>query len=470
MAVTTGRRTTLGTLTRGPARPSDTPTRLRRVAAVLALCTATTWGALSLTLSGAHGVVTEAGSRTVPSIVDSGQAAYYLADADRVAAASFASGSVRLTGPGQQYQDDLKSAHQALARVAEHDPTGAAGSAQLQAVAGLLVEYTGLVEQAHAAEGDGGLGGAYLGYASGLMHKPDDGILARIGQLQAAELDRLAQHRRSVWTAPGLLFAVLAPALVGLVVLVRTQRFLRRHFHRRVNPCLLAASVLLTALAGWSAVGTVGVDDASATAGDRVVPRLVAAWKVRTVTAAAAGSDTAAVVRGERAGKLAAGFYRYSGMLTDREITAKLVDEAKLRPPEFGGTLADLLRPELAVDGKPGTTGATRREAALRTLQDYRAFVAAHDTLQLGVAVDRPGLGPSAAGPARTELGGAIAALDTDLAEVTDLGRRQLADAVADSRSDRGLGLAVPLLCAAVALLCGLGLWPRIDEYRAVAR
>ncbi|MER8184525.1 hypothetical protein [Kitasatospora sp. NPDC094015] len=445
-----------------------TPGRLRHAAVALVLCTAASWGAISLAVGQGQAVVGAAGSRTIPAVMDTGEAAYRLADADRVASAGFASGAAALTGPGRQYQDDLKSAHQALARVAEHGTPGAGGGAQLETVAGLLVEYSGLIAQAHATEGSEGLSSAYLGYASQLMHRPGDGILARIEQLRAGEREQLARQRRSAWTAPLLLVAVLAPAVLGLLLLVRTQLFLRRHFNRRINPCLLAATVLLATLAGWTATSLLGVDSAFARTGDREVPRLAAAWQVRTAVAAAAGNDTAAVVRGEPAAKVAAGFYQYSGTLTDREITSELVDRALTRQPDFRGALADLLLPDLAVPVGPGV--AADRETALHTLRDYRAFVGAHNALQLGAATGRPGLAQAAAGASPEQLGGAHDALDLDLAAITDLGKRRLAEGAAAARPGFGLPVAVPVLCAAIAVLCGLGLWPRIEEYRAVTR
>ncbi|MFD7828032.1 hypothetical protein [Kitasatospora sp. NPDC059803] len=59
------------------------------------------------------------------------------------------------------------------------------------------------------------------------------------------------------------------------------------------------------------------------------------------------------------------------------------------------------------------------------------------------------------------------AAFDADLARLSELDRQRLADAESAARSDLDLGRALPVLCAAIAVLCLGGLWPRIDEYRA---
>ncbi|MFF1792045.1 hypothetical protein ACFVX9_36995 [Kitasatospora sp. NPDC058243] len=69
--------------------------------------------------------------------------------------------------------------------------------------------------------------------------------------------------------------------------------------------------------------------------------------------------------------------------------------------------------------------------------------------------------------PSSPNLPAPGAAFDADLARLTELDRQRLADAESAARSDLGLGRALPVLCAAIAVLCLGGLWPRIDEYRA---
>ncbi|MCZ4123444.1 hypothetical protein [Streptomyces sp. H39-S7] len=456
---------------REPSPPPATPRRLRRAVLALLLCTVALWGSLQLALTGAHTAISAAAAHTVPAIVDTSQVAYFLADADRVAAGSFASGTVALSGPGQRYQDDLKSAHQALARAAEHDATGPAGSGQLQAIEGLLVEYTSLIEQAHATAGRGVLSTAYLSYASNLMHKPDSGILAQVQLLQAADQQALSRQRHSPWLAPATLYGVLVPAAVALVLLVATQRFLSRHFHRRINPYLLAASGLLITLAGWTVVATLHSDRAFTTACDEALPSLTASWQARTLARQAAGADALAIVQTAPGQGFSHGFATYTAPLADRPVTPAVIEAARTGGPAFQGILADLLRSDLG----PDSDDTARRDTALRTLQDFRRFTAADTDLQrqaaghdfAAAATTDPAMVATAVGPGPTQLGGTGATLDMDLTRLTDLHRQRLADAEASARSDLGLQLALPVLCAAIAALCLAGLWPRIDEYRA---
>ncbi|MEU3460788.1 hypothetical protein ABZ721_12625 [Streptomyces sp. NPDC006733] len=428
-----------------------------------------------MALSGAHTTIASAAAHSVPAIVDTSQVAYYLADADRVAAGSFASGTVRLSGPGQRYQDDLKSAHQALARAAEHDAAGTAGSGQLQAIEGLLVEYTSLIEQAHAAAGQGALATAYLSYASNLMHKPADGILAQVRTLQVANQQELSRQRHTRWLAPAMLYGVLSPAAAALVLLVATQRFLSGHFHRRINPYLLAASALLITLAGWTVVATSHSDRAFTTACDEALPSLTAAWQARTLARQAAGSDALAVVQTGPGQGFSPGFSTYTAPLADRPMTPAVIQAARTDAQAFRGLLADLLRGDLGPGAPDSSDSPERRDTAVRTLQDFQHFTAADADLRqqaarhdfAAAATTDPAMVATAVGPGATQLGGAGTALDTDLARLTDRHRQRLADAEVSARSDLGLRLALPLLCAAIAALCVAGLWPRIDEYRA---
>ncbi|MDJ0343504.1 hypothetical protein QMK19_18310 [Streptomyces sp. H10-C2] len=450
---------------RGSLRSSNSaPGRLARTVIALILCTLALWGALEFALSGAHSAVSEAESGAMPAIVDTSQVAYYLADADRVAATSFVSGTVRLGGPGQRYQDDLKSAHQALARAAEHDATGADGSGQLQSIEGLLVEYTSLVEQAHANEGQGALGISYLSYASGLMHQKDDGILAHVQRLGAAEQQALARQRSTWWLTPSVLLGVLAPGAIALILLIRTQRYLRRHFHRRINPCLLAASVLLVALGGWTTVATLHTDRAFNTACDTVLPRLTASWQARTLIARAAGSDTQAVLLTLPGQPFSSGFADYTRPLAEPAVSSQMLIAARSGPPSLHGVLADLLQADLALDP---ADNSGKRKAALDTLEHFQRFTAAHAQVQQQADQRDPALVSTAVGPGGTQLGGAEAAVDGDLALRTDLDRQKLAEAADSARSGLGTGPAIPVLGAALAVLCLCGLWPRIDEYRA---
>ncbi|WP_035841824.1 hypothetical protein [Kitasatospora azatica] len=412
----------------------STPASLRLRVLALLLCVAALWATMGLTFGGAHGAVSDADARAVPAVADTAQVGYFLADADRVAVESLLSGTMRLSGPGQRYQEDLKNAHQALAQAAEHDATGASGSGKLQTVEGLLVDYTSLVEQAHANAGQSVLAGAYLSYASRLMQAPDSGILARVEKLRRDERQAVDQHRQSPWLAPGVLLGVLAPAALGLALLVGTQRFLSRHFNRRLNPALLAGSLLLAGLAGWGLVQSLHTDRAfdSATA---ALDNLSGAWQARALAAQASAGDALAVVEGDPAESFPAGLVGY----------------------------ADQVRDLVQSDSAP-----TDQDTTAQVIDSLEKFRAANAEVERQAAGRDPAAAATVLGRGPAQLGGSGAALDAGLSRLTVLAQQRLGAAQSSAGAELGLGPGLPLLSVTVAGLCLLGLWPRIDEYRGV--
>ncbi|ONH29153.1 hypothetical protein [Pseudofrankia asymbiotica] len=265
---------------RGRAGETSTPRRLLLLAGLVVLATLAVGAtAVATVLSQRHTAVTLA-DRTSPTVVDAVRARALLADADLVAAQS-------LLPPGSwgpptvQFQEDIKTAGQALARAAENSTAGEADRAQIQAVNnGLLVRYQGDVYIAAnavddtpaappatggpAAAGTGtgtgtqaatetvSLTGIYLAYASDLMREPT-GILSTVAAFQARNSANLPDEGTAPWA---LLGGHLAAAVALLVLLARAQVFLRRRFHRAMSLGLLGAAVVLVLLAGGLTVLT----------------------------------------------------------------------------------------------------------------------------------------------------------------------------------------------------------------------
>jgi hypothetical protein len=219
-------------------------------------------------------------------------------------------------------------------------------------------------------------------------------------------------------------------------------------------------------------VQTLHTDRAFSTACDGALPRLTASWQARTLAAQAAGSDALAIVETLPGQGFPNDFATYTVPLADPAVTPAVVAAARSEEPPLHGILADLLHSGLGTDPEHH---AGERGAALRTLQDFQQFTEADADLRRQAAALGSGAAPAsdpamvstAVGPGGAQLGGAGAALDADLASLTDLHRQRLADAESSARSDPGLGPALALLCAAIAVLCLGGLWTRIDEYRA---
>lgn len=287
--------------TRGghPRRPT-TPARLRRLLIALLAGAVLFWITATILQRGLQSVTQSVRDTASPAYLDAVQARAALSDADRAAWQSFRSGAAQLNGPGQQYQNDITTAGQAIERLAALEAPGSPGSSLLQTISGQLVNYQGLVEQADAgyrrdialgAAGKGDLGFAYLTYASSAMRDPQGGLLASIDQLAGPGQRALRGQLASPWADPVLLLALAVPALGTIIGIGVAQAFLRRRFHRAVSLPLLFAAAAACVLSGWLTLATVHADSAFAAARTTALPRLTALWQaqIKTVDTEAAG-------------------------------------------------------------------------------------------------------------------------------------------------------------------------------------
>lgn len=186
--------------------------------------------------------------RTAPAILAVSSAKTALIKADKAAVSSFRRGEVVLAGPGDDYQSQTALASQNLARAAELNQGGEVASRHLQVVEALLSEYLGAVEQADAHYRQPGgtvVGVADLWNASRLLHSGLDGVLVRLDDLILAQQGALDEQLSSGWTGPLVPALWMAPATLLLGPLVWTQWTLAKRFRRRLNPQLIAATVLL---------------------------------------------------------------------------------------------------------------------------------------------------------------------------------------------------------------------------------
>jgi hypothetical protein len=225
-----------------------------------------------------------------PAYLDAVQARAALSDADRAAWQSFLSGEGELIGPGQQYQNDITTAGEALERLAAFQAPGSQGSSQLQTISGQLVTYQGLVENADAAyrsevalgrASRGDLGVAYLTYASDAMRNQQGGLLAGIDQLVSADQATLGGQLGSPWASSALLLAFAAFAIAAIAAFAAAQMFLKRRFNRVVSLPLLLAATAACGLSAWLVIAVWNTDSAFAAARDTALPALTAQWNAQ---------------------------------------------------------------------------------------------------------------------------------------------------------------------------------------------
>lgn len=267
-----------------------TPGHLRRLLLLILTATVLLWLIATIVVQGLHGTVATVRDQNAPAFTDATEARAVLSDADRAAWQSFRSGEAQLTGPGQQYENDITTAGQDLEQLAALAPSGTAGQ-QLPTISGQLVNYQGLVEQADAANradiavGNASghdLGYAYLTYSSSAMRDPQGGLLASISGVTAADRQALDQGLGSWWASPVLLVLVVAAAGWLLWCILRAQRFLLRRFRRLVSPPLALAGVLAVVLLAWVLVTVLSAESSLGAARGTALPALTQVWQAQS--------------------------------------------------------------------------------------------------------------------------------------------------------------------------------------------
>lgn len=267
-----------------------TPGQLRRLLLLILTATVLLWLIATIVVQGLHGTAATVRDQDAPAFTDATEARAVLSDADRAAWQSFRSGEAQLTGPGQQYQNDITTAGQDLEQLAALAPSGTAGQ-QLPTISGQLVNYQGLVEQADAANradiavGNASghdLGYAYLTYSSSAMRDPQGGLLASISGVTATDKQALDQGLGSWWGSPVLLLLVVAAAGWLLWCILRAQRFLLRRFRRLVSPPLALAGILTVVLLAWVLVTVLSAESSLGAARGTALPALTSVWQTQT--------------------------------------------------------------------------------------------------------------------------------------------------------------------------------------------
>jgi hypothetical protein len=447
----------------GARRPAaSTPRRLRRLSRLI--------GALSvaLTLVGA-GALAAAGvtalgiqQRTVPAIVGMQRIHAWLSDADRGAANAYLAGGSEVTLPELQYQADIADASRELQNASEHDPGGGDTNQRLQQIAAMVDQYEGLVQTANVEDRLGvGVGTVYLLASTSLMHRPGTGILARVDALRDLYMDDLDRANLTLqvaqWMAP--VYAALAVVLAG--VLVATQVFVRRRFHRRRSPQLVAATLLLLVAAGASGMGAVQARQSVKAAEDRSYARLLNLYDARALLYDANGDESLSLIARDPTSRAAAdqAFQAETRRLVDRPLTDESMQAAARGDVAFGGMLADELR---------AAGAGTERSAAVRILQLYRRFLDIDAAVRARAAQgDEAGAIALALGTDQGQLTFAFADVDWYLGLAIQRLQDQFDSGMTYGEEVLAGTAAVELLALAIAALTSWGLRPRLEEFRA---
>jgi hypothetical protein len=411
-----------------------TPGVLTILAAALVLFSVLIGVLTALTVQGKAQALDDLTTRSGPLSVASQDIYRALSDADASATSAFLSGGLEPVELRERYESDIRQAEAALAvAVAAREPADVA-TGPLATLSGQLSVYTGLVETARANNRQGlPVGAAYQREASYLMRTA---LLPAANELYQAETTQVADDQDSAGSFP--MVAVLL-GLVGLVVLIAAQLFLRRRTNRVFNVGMLVATGAALVSLLWVVIASLGVSanvDASREDGSAQVDVLAQA---RITALAARANETLTLVA------------RGSGAAFEEQYNAARV--------ELGTLLDDAA--ELA------TSDAVRGEidSAAGLQQDWHGV---HE--QIRTADDGGDYETAVTLAVGAEENGAAARfdqLDTDLREAIEATTATFDDEVSQAgNAVTGAVVGVILLAILMAVGSAAGIWQRLKEYR----
>ncbi|WP_433604654.1 hypothetical protein [Prescottella agglutinans] len=358
-----------------------------------------------------------------------------LSMADEAATAGFLSGRVEAAAVRDRYNQAIGEASTAIVSTTEDV---AAGDAQASAAPAKLSRelsfYTAIVATARANSRAGNpIGVSYLNESSALMH---DTMLPAAEQLYTRHADAQADTQRHLARPPR---AALALCLVALIALIIAQRYLARRSHRRVNPGMIAATVLMALLAIWLAIAGMVSTNAS-THDTESAATMDALVRARIQAQQARADETLALLR------------RDSDIQSEQEYAQHVADVTRILD-ELQGQTAPTDAANAAVDDAVAALGDW--EASHRDLRDR---LGAGDYVgAVTIAVDG---GPEDAAAQFTRLDDALRdGIDSLREEASGYTSRSWSSL---SRLNVG-GVTIGVLAGfAVAA----GIWPRLSEYR----
>jgi len=418
-------------------------------------------GALFIIGAGTLGVAQRsvAGMRhaTVPAIVGAQQIHATLADADRAEANAFLSGATEAAAPHHQYELDIQKAARQLEQAAEQAGGDTAVGQQIQAVSVLITQYTTLVDIARADNEQGyPVGAAYLRQASELMHRPVDGILARVDQLGDLDAKDLSAENITLIVTVGLLLLYAVAAVVVLSLLSHTQGFLKQKFRRRRCGPLVVAGLLLAVVVGSTSLAGVATGYQLNMAEGQDYGRLLNLWHIRSLVYDANGAESLSLIARGNGDAFDRSFQSSTLLLMDRPVTDVLVDQAANGDVRFNGLLADELN----------ASSGSERAAAMDVLRAYRIFMGVDATMRArSEQGDHDSAALLALGSQPGQLGSAFTRLDAALGRNIQSVQDQFDFNMAVAEYTLLGAIVFQLLALAIVWSVQRGLKPRMDEY-----
>ncbi|CRZ14036.1 hypothetical protein [Mycolicibacterium neworleansense] len=240
-----------------------TPGRIAVMAVVLIMAVLAVGVAASATVSDRQQRLETLRSHTEP-LADAAQRIYSaLSAANTTAASAFLAGGAEPRTLRDRYDAAIGQASAGLVTASNGVASNDIHSLTLLTdLSNQLAVYTGMMATARTSNRDGRpIGVAYLSGSSTLLQQS---VLPDAEQLYRNQADAVTASERSV--SPSRV--VIGGAVLSLGLLVLAQVYLARRSHRRLNPGLVPASLLMAVLAVWLTVA--GVVSTHAANGARI--------------------------------------------------------------------------------------------------------------------------------------------------------------------------------------------------------
>jgi len=433
---------------------TTTPGRLRSASALLVvglLVFAAVTTAATEARSRAAGAVA---TSSAPELVTAESLYGNLADADATASTIFLRAGQEPRQLRLRYLADVAAAGRQLADFSHSAESSSATRAAIRTISERLPEYAGLVESARANNAQGfPVGAAYLRKASATMHNE---ILPAATDLYRDSARQLRDNYEA-GTSTLTLVLVLVAGLGMLALLVVVQVYVRRRSNRLLNLGLVAASVLVVGLLGWTLIRFAGAHDALNRAQQRGSDSVEVLSSARILTLRAQNNENLALIERGTGDVYVAEFERLMDQLGGKDGKSGLLGYATEIADRTGdGARIRALAPQF--------TSLRHLHTKVRA-QDVGGHY--NEAVALSVGTSDQTL---AASLGKAGSGQELAAVDElQHALQADIARSQarLASAAQDARSGFGvLEIAIPLFAVVAGLLVLLGLERRIGEYR----
>jgi hypothetical protein len=362
--------------------------------------------------------------------------------------------------PQQRYAADIVAASRQLERATQQGVGGDQAVQKLQEIAVQVGNYAQQVQAANATDIDPATRTFRLQSASNLMHG-QLGILAQVdsvGDIYAKDMDR---DNLALQVIGGVVILYAIVALVLLVLLFRTQRFVRARFRRRRNHRLLAATLLLVVVAGGTGLAAARAAQSIYGAHSVALMRLQNLWTARSLVYDANGNAYLSLIAPGSAGKSDQAFRTETAQLVDRPLTDQLLRDAAQGQVGFNGMLAD----ELRMAGSD-----SERQSALNLLTAFQKYVQADAAVRDQASHGNPRRAAAIAlGADQGQLMSAFSQLDWHFGVSIQAQQQQFDSAMSTASVTLEVAGAIAVFAIAVALLAYWGLSPRMSEYTAGA-